>query len=204
MSQNNPSMAEVLSMAISSRLAEINVSIPGRVVTYNRTKREATVQPLIRRAYVDADGERKTEKLPIIPGVPVQFPGGGVSGVDMSWSLAPGDLVLLMFCHASLDKWLEVGGEVDPGDDRRFNLSDAVAIPGIRPFKDRKATHESALVIDPPTGGEIHAGGTESLVTLAQFNAHTHTVATTGTAAAQTGTAAAPTPAAGTAVLKGA
>src|SRR5690606_11649472 len=118
-----PSLASLLTGAIDGRLADVHVALPGKVTAYENGR--ATVQPLIKRGYVGEDGERSVESLPAIPDVPVMFTGG--AGIEVS--VEPGDTVLLVFASASLDKWLALDKEVDPGDDRHHTLSDAIAIP---------------------------------------------------------------------------
>lgn len=203
MSAHTPSLTEVLDGAIGGRLAELNVAIPGKVVSYDRTLKKASVQPLIRRPRTDASGNRVVESLPVINGVPVAFPGAGEFA--MTWPLAAGDLVLLIFCHSSLDKWLDVGGEVDPLDPRRFNMSDAVAIPGIRTFRTPDGeTHATAMVISAPD--EIHVGGSDSLATKDDVDALAewiHTTMIVNATGATAGTTLPPPSAAGTTKLKG-
>jgi len=58
------------------------------------------------------------------------------SGADLVTPVAVGDTGLLVFCDGSLDVWLSKGGLVDPLDDRHHALSDAVFIPGLRPFSN--------------------------------------------------------------------
>ena len=58
----------------------------------------------------------------------MQFPGAG--GYRITFPVAEGDTGLLLFAESSLDKWLVSGGTVDPEDDRRHDLTDAVFLPG--------------------------------------------------------------------------
>lgn len=58
------------------------------------------------------------------------------SGADLVVPVAVGTTGLLVFCDDSLDVWLSKGGLVDPLDDRHHALSDAVFIPGLRPFSN--------------------------------------------------------------------
>jgi hypothetical protein len=58
------------------------------------------------------------------------------SGADLVVPVAVGDTGLLVFADDSLDVWLSKGGLVDPLDDRHHALSDAIFIPGLRPFSN--------------------------------------------------------------------
>jgi hypothetical protein len=123
MSPISPSFPDAIETAITQGAAEgVYVSMPGRVERYDRAKQRAQVQPLIKRARIDESDERQVERLPVVPNVPIAFPG--------VFHVEPGDIVWLVFSDFSTDRWLAGGGgEVDPGDDRRHSISNAVAFP---------------------------------------------------------------------------
>lgn len=121
-------LADVMREAIESALAEIHTCLPGRVESYDWETRKARIKPLIRRAYLDS----KTAPLPIIPGVPVMFPWGG-SG-SLSYPIEKGQTGILLFSERSLEVWLAKGGDAEPGDPRRFDITDGFFIPGLAPF----------------------------------------------------------------------
>lgn len=133
-----PTLADAVRRAAQAELADVNVAIPARVESYDPTTQRCSAQPLIRRAYRDEAGERvgdASARLPVINDVPVVFPGAG--SYSITWPVAKGDTVLLIFSQASIDKWLSGGGgsgggDIDPLDDRRHSLNDAIAIPGLR------------------------------------------------------------------------
>lgn len=144
-----PTFPEMLKLAIDARLADLHVSMPGRIESYDASKLSVDVQPLIRHTYFDESGDRQTEAYPIIPSVPVKFPGSGAYRI--TFPIAKGDIVLLVFSEASIDKWLQNEGVVDPIDDRRNQMIDAVAIPGLHSFKSPIAAETDAMVVDVPT-----------------------------------------------------
>ncbi len=125
-----PSLPGVIDGAISARLKNLRVALPARVETYDASTQTCSCQPLVYDGYFDETGTRQAEKLPVIASVPVMFPGSGA--YSETWPLKAGDTVLLVFSSSSIDRWLANGGEVDPIDDRRHHLTDAIAIPGIR------------------------------------------------------------------------
>jgi hypothetical protein len=128
----SPTMVEALNRLVKSHLRDLHVALPARVERYDLTKQEADVQPLIQDHYTDEEGQKVVFTIPVIPSVPVVFPGAG--GFRVTFPVLAGDTVLLVFSEASLDKWLQQGGLVDPGMTHRHNLSDAIAIPGLRDF----------------------------------------------------------------------
>ena len=148
-----PTFSEALRAAIKAATDTLQVAIPGRVESYDASKIAVDVQPLIRRGYVDEEGARQVEDLPVVPDVPLVFPGAGANRI--TFPVSAGDTVLLIVCGFSIDKWLSDGGLVDPIDDRRHALIDAVAIPGLRAFKNPTAAGTAALAIE---GADVRLG----------------------------------------------
>lgn len=150
-----PTLAEVLQAAIDARLVDVHTSIPAKVTRYDAAKCLVDAAPLIRGPVLAEDGSTSYTALPVVPNVPVSFPGAG--GFRVTFPISIGDVVLLVFSEASLERWLQFGGEVDPQDPRRFALSDAVAIPGVRPFADVQAAATDAVVIES-NGSDVRLG----------------------------------------------
>lgn len=153
---NTPSFTGALQQLIDTAVASAHIGMPARVESYDASQQRISAKPIIRRTATQEDGERIAESLPVIEGVPVIFPGAGA--YKITWPIAKGDIVWLMFGECSLDKWLSLGGsDVDPNDDRRNALSDAVAIAGILPFsRASDQTDPSAMVL----AGALKLGGT--------------------------------------------
>lgn len=177
-----PSNAQMLRAAIDAELVHRHTALPARVVDYDRASQSCSVQVVLKRAYMDEEGTRQTEELPVIPHVPVGFLGGGDYGI--TFELAAGVTGMLVFSEASMDKWLNEGSSTptDPLDDRRNNLTDAVFYPGMRSFADpvpADGVHATAMVIRAPL---IHAGGSQSLAFDSSVDALAQRVATLETA----------------------
>lgn len=200
---STPTLVESLRRALDARASEICTAIPARVESYDSETQRCSAQPLIRRGFEDETGARQAERLPVITDVPVVFPGAG--SYSITFPVAKGDSVLLVFSQASLDKWLSGGGDVDPLDDRKHALTDAIAIPGLRHRAHPSGGIDAAaLVITAP---QIHAGGTEALATKADVDDLAdwiHTVMVVNATGATAGTTTAPPSASGTSILKGA
>jgi hypothetical protein len=194
-----PSLAEVIRAFVREGAADLHVSIPAKVVRVELAKGLVDAQPLVKDLF-----EGQAVSVPVITNVPIVWPGAG--GFRLTFPIAVGDTVLLVFSDRSLDLWLEKGGEVDPKDPRRHTLSDAIAIPGLRSF----SAPWSGAAADGVTLGKD--GGTYQPAALGQdvrdelddlrtkFGSHTHAVTVTvdpsthaggGTAAATTATLAA-------------
>lgn len=126
----NEGLEEVLDEKIRLGMATMFVGAPARVVSYDAATQKVSVQ-LVLRARIK--GQTNAEKFPVIPNVPVRFPSGG--DFSMTMPLSVGDFVWVDFSDRSLDEWLNTGqADVTPQSRRRFNISDAVAYPGIRAF----------------------------------------------------------------------
>ena len=132
MTSRPSTLQDLLSRFRESLTADLHTSLPGKIVRYDATTQKADVQPLIKERYTDESGVMQSRELPVIPAVPVQFPGAG--GYRITFPVAPDDVGLVVFSEANLDKWLVSGGTVDPTNDRRHDLTDAVFLPGLRDF----------------------------------------------------------------------
>jgi hypothetical protein len=150
-------IADVILAAMSTRMATVFTAMPGRVVSYDAARQRADVQPTVHGAYLGETGDRVVDPYPTIPSVPVMFLGGG--GARTTYPVARGDTCLLLFANCSLDRWLTQGGDVDPRDERRHCLSDAVAIVGLRDAKHvlkNAPTDRVSIGYDTGASVEIH------------------------------------------------
>jgi hypothetical protein len=118
---------------------------------------------------------KATDKQPVIPSVPWVYPGGG--GFIVTWPMSVGDEVLLVFSDDSLDKYLQVGGgsDIDPADDRRHSLTDAVAFAGIRSLGTATSVATGAVQIG--TNGGTFQGVALGADIKTYLDGHTHAVA---------------------------
>lgn len=150
-----PTLVEAVRAAIEARVFEIHTAMPGRLESFDRATQTADVQPLLRRPLVESD---TPTQLPVIPKVPIVFPRGG--GFFFTLPLVQGDLVLLVFNEASIDRWFAGDGEpADAGDERLHDLGDAVAFAGFYPLGRALAesdTHADNAVIGKEGAKAIH------------------------------------------------
>lgn len=137
-----PSLANIIQYAITDALSGINTCIPAQVISFDAAANTISAQPVISRRYYADD---QVVPLPPIHGVPVCFPRSG--NAFISFPLAAGDGVLLLFSQRSIDAWY-ASGTVGPADDpRQFDLTDAIAIPGAFPQTSPIAADTTALRI---------------------------------------------------------
>lgn len=162
MNAPNELLAKLLESKIAARLFDVHTSMPGRILSYDHRTQSATVQPLVRRRYKLPTGERVSEQIAPITHVPVSFYGGG--DVAFTFPVRSGMTCTLLFFESSTDKWHVNDGEVDPGDDRRFSLNDAVALLGLRSLRSPivPAPALDAVVLKVPDTDQIRLGSNEA------------------------------------------
>ncbi len=156
--QKRPTLEGLLEKAFRTMLADVELGLPGRVVSYDAAAQKATVEPVATKRYDDGT----EEKMPAVANVPVQFPGG--AGFAITWPLEPGDPVWLSFSGRPFDAW-KATGDKDAAEPsrRRFSLADCVAFPqGPRAFGSALESAEDAAMVlgeDDPDGLKIRIAG---------------------------------------------
>jgi hypothetical protein len=123
---------EIVENADDARQVQQWTSLPGEIDSFDEEKQTASVQPSLKSATRKPDGKSEKNQLPLLQDVPVQFASGG--GMTMTWPLKKGDPVLIVFASRSIDQWHQSGGVQQQVSARMHDLSDAMAIPGIRPL----------------------------------------------------------------------
>ncbi len=151
----NPILQDVIRLAVDSRIAGVHTSLPGRIEEYDHETQKARVQPLIKKKYLDG----RVESLPAVDHVPVIWPrttGVGGACVSFTFPVRKGDLCLLFFTERALENWLTLGGEQEPGDSRKYDLTDAVALMGLSPFslKSKAENNDDVLLTYSGDGHE--------------------------------------------------
>ncbi len=125
-------LEDVVASAMDVALQNVWTAMPATVVSYDSTLQRANVQIGVKIGNVREDGERAAVTVAVINAVPVLHAGGG--GFREVYPIRKGDTVLVVFTTRSIDTWLAKGGLVDPHFDHHHDLSDAVAIAGLRDF----------------------------------------------------------------------
>ena len=125
------SLTEGFKTAINSMLSDIYTCLPGKIVRIaNVKRRRISVRPELQKVFLD----ETVLDPPIIENVPLLFTG--TSDAIVKFPINVGDKVLLMFAQRSIDNWLSKGDLTTPGSKRKFDLSDAFAIPGVQAFNE--------------------------------------------------------------------
>lgn len=151
-SERNPSLAEILGALQKSWVRDISVALPAAVTSYDATTQLVTVQPQLNETYEAEDGSEVSAPRGLIYNVPVVFAGGG--GFATTHPIAVGDTCLLVCTDRSLDLWIERGGTLDPVDLRRHDISDAVALFGLRNRQNKLTEVDTSRAVFGKQGGK--------------------------------------------------
>lgn len=126
----------LLLAALEGWEAELWTAMPGVVIDVQPAALTCSVQPAILAVLTQPDGTEVTTKMPVIPDVPICFPGGG--GFTMTFPVQAGDEGLIIFADRCIDAWWQSGNPGNPPqpqpqvERRMHDLSDAFFIPGVR------------------------------------------------------------------------
>lgn len=119
------SLQELITSAFEHQMAGINTCIPGVIVSVDDLDSlMVSVQPTINMKFKDG----QVQEYPTITSVPLLMPSSKTSAV--TFPVSSGDPVLLVFSMRGTDTFKSGNGRPSaPTDFRKFDLSDAFAIP---------------------------------------------------------------------------
>lgn len=103
-------------------------ALPGIVTKVTLSNMTCEVQPAIQSSVEDEDGNLELVSLPVLINVPIVFPSAG--GFTITFPIAVGDEVLVVFSSRCIDAWWQNGDVQPPMEARMHDLSDGFAIPG--------------------------------------------------------------------------
>jgi hypothetical protein len=146
---NPVTLNDAAKAVVDYRLNNVHTALPGSIVSYDYTVQKASVQPLLNKVWADGTNT----PYPVLENVPVLFPRAGGGG--FTFPVVEGDTCLLLFIERSTDLWLTVGGQVNPDDPRKFDLSDGVALMGLFPFTENSTADNNTDMILTYAGSVI-------------------------------------------------
>jgi hypothetical protein len=122
-------LEKILRLAIRSETARLHTSIPAKIKSYDVGTQRATIRLIVDHARLNDEGQVEQFVPPLLQNVPVQFPQG--AGYSITWPLNEGDEGTLIFNERSTSEYKATGADRNtPQNLRRFNLTDAVFLPG--------------------------------------------------------------------------
>ena len=128
---------------LTDYMQDIHTVLPGKIVSFDAGKCEATVKPTAK--YWKPD---KTKiDFPNIFEVPVFFMQGIAQGATIVYPVRPGDECMIFFAEQALDQWRAGAGSET---DLRFDMTNAIAVVGLfstpNPHVARSDANESIIV----------------------------------------------------------
>lgn len=123
---NDP--VQSLRIALDGHQADLWTGLPCIVVSVNWTQLTIEAQPAVQGVNVDDTGNETYVDLPVLGDVPIMFPAAG--GFALTFPIAVGDEVFVVFSSRAIDSWWQSGGNKNKPIERRMHdLSDGFAIP---------------------------------------------------------------------------
>lgn len=162
-----------LRLFFDDRQSSLWSAMPGIVQSVDLTKMTCVVQLAIQGTIQLENGQTQAQTYPLLADVPIVFPGAG--GFVITFPLAAGDEVLVVFASRCIDAWWQNGGiDNRPMETRMHDLSDGFAIPGPRSQpKKVSGISSTALQIRNDAGTsyiEIGADGKVKIVSSAEID----------------------------------
>lgn len=163
----------------------------GIIQSFDAEKQEVTVKIAFQQVTsIQADGTRTLAEYPLLARVPVQFPAGG--GFTLTFPVAPGDECIVLFNDRQLDNWLTSGGDLPPSMGRMHDISDGIAIVGLRNnSRALSGVSTDSAQLRSDDGGtviEMAGGGVVNMIAPGGINMTTPQLTVSGDVVAAAGT----------------
>lgn len=133
-----------MQVALEGWQSGIWTALPAIVQSFNPALSTAEVQPSLQALETLVSGTQRWVNLPKLVDGPVLFPGGG--GYRLTFPLAPGDEVLVVFSSRCIDGWWSQGGIQQQLEFRMHDLSDGFVLP--MPMSRPRALAEAPVSMD--------------------------------------------------------
>lgn len=142
----------------------INCVQIGIVKAFDAATQKATVQIALKQVTsVDGLGVKTYTEYPLLIDCPVMVLFGGVDFLSMPVQV--GDNCIVLFNDREIDNWFVSGGVQAPTTARVHDISDGIAIVGIRPLTNSIATYLANGIRLSHGGGSSRVDLTDALVT---------------------------------------
>lgn len=119
---NQNQILDELENLVGRKINKVNTAIPGTIQSYSNGR--AVVKP---QGTIQYDDGREIE-YPLIYNVPIIFPTGMGGAAGITFPIQSGDGCLLVFSQNNMQTFLS---KTSTDDQRHFQLSDAICIPGL-------------------------------------------------------------------------
>lgn len=143
---NSLNLGGMLRAVVAKMLQGVDVMLPARVVTYDRVRNVATVQPIITLLTTNGEAVPRAN----IAQVPVLALGGG--GFVMNFPLKAGDLGWIEASDRDISIFIQSLQESQPATVRMHSFEDARFIPDVLRQFDASAVADDAMTIQSLDG----------------------------------------------------
>ena len=134
-----PNLTDVLNNTKKDIGVSLNAVKIGIIESFNSANQTATIRMAIKQVInIEPNGTKIFKEHPLILECPVVTLFGGDSFINLP--IAVGDNCLVFICDREIDNWLINGGVQAPTIGRTHDITDAIALVGIRSFQDSIAT----------------------------------------------------------------
>lgn len=152
---------ESLRLALENAQSQIWTALPSVVTAVDLSKQTVSVQPSVQGNISAPDGSSQSVNLPLLVDVPIVWPRAG--GFALTFPIAAGDEVLVVFASRCIDTWWQSGGVGVQAEVRMHDLSDGFAVlaPTSQPKKLSNVSSSNVQLRDEAgtTYVEIAPGG---------------------------------------------
>ena len=156
-----PDLSALIDLRIGKALGDLNCTTIGTIQSFDATTQTASISVNYKRKV----GEVFIE-YPLLLDCPVVILGGGDSYLTFPIRAADpdndiqGDTCIVMFCDRDIDIWFDSGQILAPNSTRKHNLSDGIALVGVRSNLNMLASYNEtkASLIDR-TGERLAQSG---------------------------------------------
>ncbi len=131
--QNPPDLSVVLDEVKRDLALSINCVQIGIIRAFNSDNQTADIEIAIRQVEsISEDGTRNIREYPMLGRCPVTVLYGGVDYI--SFGISEGDNCIVFFNDRQIDNWFNSGSGQAPTVSRVHDLSDGIALVGLRPL----------------------------------------------------------------------
>lgn len=140
------SLGGVIKFIINKTLQRIDIQLPAKIVSYDRNKNLATVQPLIK--LIATNGS--TIEKPTISNIPVISLGGG--GFNITFPLKNGDLGWIEASSRDISLFMQSKQIDKPNTLRVLDFADSKFIPDVFDNYTLPCGHDDKMIIQSTAG----------------------------------------------------
>ena len=152
-----PDLSALIDLRIKRGMSNLNCTLIGTIQEFDAATQTATIS---------VNYKRKVGKLfveyPLLLDCPIVILSGG--GSYLTFPIATGDTCIVLFCDRDIDAWFDSGQILAPNSDRIHDLSDGIALVGIRSKLNLLETYNEvrASLIDESGERLSQAGDTKT------------------------------------------